>query len=32
VGEAQFIMLWQNKNDVWQLTRVISFDHRPLTK
>jgi Domain of unknown function (DUF4440) len=32
VGEAQFIMLWQNKGDAWQLTRVISFDHRPLPK
>jgi hypothetical protein len=32
VGEAQFIMLWQNKADAWQLTRVISFDHRPLPK
>ena len=31
-GEAQFIMLWQNKGEDWQLTRVISFDHRPLTK
>jgi hypothetical protein len=32
VGEAQFIMLWQNKGDAWQITRVISFDHRPLAK
>jgi uncharacterized protein DUF4440 len=32
VGEAQFIMLWQNKDAVWQITRVISFDHRPLAK
>jgi hypothetical protein len=31
-GEAQFIMLWQNKGDVWQVTRVISFDHRSLTR
>jgi hypothetical protein len=30
VGEARFIQLWQNKSGVWQLTRVISFDHRPL--
>ncbi len=32
VVEAQFITLWQNKGDAWQVTRVISFDHRPLTK
>lgn len=32
VGEAQFITLWQNKGHAWQVTRVISFDHRPLTK
>jgi len=32
VGEAQFVMLWQNKGDAWQITRVISFDHRPLAK
>jgi hypothetical protein len=32
VGEAQFIMLWQNNGNAWQITRVISFDHRPLTK
>lgn len=27
VGEAKFIMLWQNKDGVWELTRVISYDH-----
>jgi ketosteroid isomerase-like protein len=32
VGEAQFITLWQKKGDAWHVTRVISFDHRPLTK
>jgi hypothetical protein len=32
VGEAQFIMLWQNKDGAWQITRVISFDHHSLTK
>ncbi len=32
VGEAQFVMLWQNNGDTWQITRVISFDHRPLAK
>jgi Domain of unknown function (DUF4440) len=30
VGEAQFIHLWQNKDGVWQMTRVISYDHRAL--
>ena len=32
VGEAKFIHLWQNKDGVWKITRIISFDHRPLTK
>jgi len=32
VGEAKFIELWQNKDGAWKLTRVISFDHHPLTK
>jgi hypothetical protein len=32
VGEARFIILWQDKGVAWQITRVISFDHRPLTK
>jgi hypothetical protein len=27
VGEAKFIMLWQEKNGTWQMTRVISYDH-----
>jgi len=27
VGEAKFIHLWQNKDGVWKITRVISFDH-----
>ena len=27
VGEAKFIQLWQNKDGVWKLTRVISYDH-----
>jgi hypothetical protein len=30
VGEAKFVMLWQLKGGSWQLTRVISFDHRSL--
>jgi hypothetical protein len=32
VGEAKFIMLWQNTDGVWKITRVISFDHHALTK
>ena len=30
IGEAKFIHLWQNKDGVWKITRVISFDHHPL--
>ncbi len=32
IGEAKFIHLWQKKDVTWKVTRVISFDHRPLTK
>ena len=32
VGEAKFVQLWQNKDGVWKLTRIISFDHHPLKK
>ena len=32
VGEAKFIHLWQNKDGAWKVTRVISFDHHPLTE
>ena len=28
VGDAKFVMLWQNKDGVWKLTRVISYDHK----
>jgi hypothetical protein len=27
VGDAKFVMLWQNKDGVWKVTRVISYDH-----
>ena len=27
VGEAKFVQLWEQKDGVWKLTRVISFDH-----
>ena len=30
VGEAKFMHLWQNKDGVWKITRVISYDHRSL--
>jgi ketosteroid isomerase-like protein len=32
VGEAKFIHVWQNKNGVWLITRVISFDHQSIDK
>jgi ketosteroid isomerase-like protein len=30
-GEARSVILWQNKDGVWKVTRVISFDHHSLT-
>lgn len=27
VGDAKFVHLWQNKDGVWKLTRVISYEH-----
>ena len=27
VGDAKFVMLWQNKDSVWKVTRVISYNH-----
>jgi hypothetical protein len=27
VGEAKFVLLWQYKDGVWKITRVISYDH-----
>jgi ketosteroid isomerase-like protein len=27
MGDARFITLWQNKDGVWTVTRVISYDH-----
>jgi len=32
VGEAKFTQLWQNKDGVWKLALVISFDHHSLAK
>ena len=27
VGDAKFVMIWQQKDGVWKLSRVISYDH-----
>jgi ketosteroid isomerase-like protein len=27
VGDAKFVMLWQNKDGVWKVMRVISYNH-----
>lgn len=27
MGDAKFVMLWQNKDDTWKVTRVISYEH-----
>jgi hypothetical protein len=27
VGEAKFVQLWQYKDGVWKISRVISYDH-----
>jgi len=32
VGEAKFITVWQLKDGVWQVSRVISFDHHAAAK
>ena len=32
VGEAKFVMLWQNKDGEWKITRVISYDHHAVQK
>jgi len=32
VGEAKFTQIWQNKDGVWKLAVVISFDHHALSK
>jgi hypothetical protein len=31
-GSAKFVMVWQNKDGQWQLTRVLSYGHRALTE
>jgi ketosteroid isomerase-like protein len=32
VGMGKFVMIWQNKDGVWKLTRVISYDHESAQK
>lgn len=32
LGEAKFIMLWQNKDGSWKITRAISYDHEPVKR
>lgn len=27
VGYAKFVMIWHNDNDIWKVTRVISYEH-----
>jgi ketosteroid isomerase-like protein len=27
IGTFKFLMIWQNKNGQWKITRVISYDH-----
>jgi hypothetical protein len=29
-GEAKFVHVWRQKDGVWQVTRVLSFDHHSL--
>jgi ketosteroid isomerase-like protein len=31
-GEAKFVHLWQNKDGVWRVTRVISYNHESIAK
>ena len=31
VGEAKFIHIWRYKDGVWKITRVISYDHGPVS-
>ena len=27
VGTFKFVMIWQQKNELWKISRVISYDH-----
>lgn len=31
-GEADFVMIWRERDDHWQVTRVLSYAHRPATR
>lgn len=28
-GAAEFLIVWQQKGEIWQITRVLSYGHRP---
>lgn len=32
VGQARFVTIWRSQDGVWTMTRVVSFDHGPVTK
>jgi len=27
IGTFKFLMIWHNKNDIWKISRVVSYDH-----
>jgi hypothetical protein len=31
-GEADFVMVWRERDGQWQVTRVLSYAHRPVTR
>ena len=31
-GEADFVMVWRERDGQWQVTRVLSYAHRPATR
>jgi Domain of unknown function (DUF4440) len=32
VGIAKFTNVWRNQDGVWQMTRILSYDHQPIKK
>jgi Domain of unknown function (DUF4440) len=32
VGIAKFTNVWRNQNGVWQMTRILSYDHQPIKR
>lgn len=28
-GQAEFVIVWENRDGAWRITRVLSFGHRP---